>query len=227
MPYVDGVYTPFHNFQEEYSQGQKQIRADYMDDQFNDLATVLSGFFTDVEDIRESCSESADSAARDSASINAKVNTAYQQIDSKVSDATTFIQSQVDTVISDAQDYAESAAQSIVNDCVRITGDNTVLVDGNTISVSNGTCFTKTISQDTTFTFDSTNIGSGKCACFSMILTNGGNYTVSWPSSVKWEDGKVPELTKNGIDVLVFLTPNGGTNWYGTQPVIDAYTRDI
>ena len=54
---------------------------------------------------------------------------------------------------------------------------------------------------------------------FNLILKNGGSKTVTWPSSVKWADSEVPDLTQSGIDVLTFLTPDGGTTWYGTVAI--------
>lgn len=90
----------------------------------------------------------------------------------------------------------------------------TAALSGTAINLSNGNVFTKTISASTTFTI--TGVSSGKAATFNLILTNGGSYTVTWPGSVKWTDGTAPDLTASGKDVLTFLTPDGGTTWYGT-----------
>jgi hypothetical protein len=32
----------------------------------------------------------------------------------------------------------------------------------------------------------------------------------------------VPELTASGVDILTFITVNGGTTWYGTPSIINA-----
>lgn len=101
--------------------------------------------------------------------------------------------------------------------CNQMTCTTTAL-SGTAITVTNGACFTKTISAATTFTFS----GATGCMTFSLILTNGGAYTVTWPSTVKWAGGSAPTLTASGIDVLTFLTPNGGTNWYGVASSIGA-----
>lgn len=87
-------------------------------------------------------------------------------------------------------------------------------LSGSAVSFADGCVFTKTISANTTLTF--TGVPSGKAATFNLILTNGGAYTVTWPASVKWTDGTAPDLTASGTDVLTFLTPDGGTTWYGT-----------
>lgn len=88
------------------------------------------------------------------------------------------------------------------------------------IDLSQGVVFTKTITANTTFTI--TNVPTGVAATFNLILTNGGSKTITWPSSVKWTDGTAPDLTASGVDVLTFLTPDGGTTWYGTVALTGA-----
>lgn len=59
---------------------------------------------------------------------------------------------------------------------------------------------------------------SGTAFSFTLKFNaNGTAYSVTWPGSVKWPGGTAPTLTStNGkSDVLVFLTTDGGTNWYG------------
>ena len=85
------------------------------------------------------------------------------------------------------------------------------------IDVSLGSCFTKTITAATTFAF--TGVPSNATARFSLVLTNGGSQTVTWPSSVKWSGGANPELAASGVDVFTFLTADGGTTWYGVHSV--------
>jgi hypothetical protein len=85
------------------------------------------------------------------------------------------------------------------------------------INLANGNVFTKTISADTTFTI--TGVPTGKAATFSLVLTNGGAYAITWPASVKWPNGSVPTLATTGVDLLTFLTPDGGTTWYGLLSV--------
>lgn len=85
------------------------------------------------------------------------------------------------------------------------------------IDVSLGSCFTKTITAATTFVF--TGVPSNATARFSLVLTNGGSQTVTWPSSVKWSGGANPELAASGVDVFTFLTVDGGTTWYGAHSV--------
>lgn len=93
-------------------------------------------------------------------------------------------------------------------------------LSGTSIDVSTAAVFSKTISADTTFTV--TGAPTGKAATFSLILTNGGAYTVTWPSSVKWAGGTPPTLTASGVDVLTFLSGDGGTTWYGVASSVGA-----
>lgn len=93
----------------------------------------------------------------------------------------------------------------------------TSAVSASEINLANGTVFTKTISANTTFTI--TGVPSGTACSFSLLLTNGGAYAVAWPASVKWAGGNVPTLTESGVDLLTFLTPDGGTTWYGVLSV--------
>ena len=93
----------------------------------------------------------------------------------------------------------------------------TVAVNAMDIRPVDGAVFTKTVTANTTFTISGT--PSNVAACFTLILTNGGSHTVTWPSSVKWTEGTPPELIAAGIDVITFITPNGGTTWYGCHSV--------
>lgn len=92
-----------------------------------------------------------------------------------------------------------------------------VALSESTIDVSLGYCFTKTITAATTFVF--TGVPSNAAARFSLVLTNGGSQTVTWPSSVKWSGGANPALAASGVDVFTFFTADGGTTWYGVHSV--------
>ena len=85
---------------------------------------------------------------------------------------------------------------------------------GNSVS---GTVDTGT----TTFTFSNPTASDELCM-FSLILTNGGSQTVNFPSSVDWEGGTAPTLTASGVDILVFLTIDGGTIWHGQAFSLDS-----
>lgn len=96
----------------------------------------------------------------------------------------------------------------------------TVAMAAADVDLSAGDVFTVTISAATTLTFS--NVPAGKAATFNLIITNGGAATVTWPTSVKWASGTAPTLTESGVDVLTFLTPDGGVTWYGTVAITAA-----
>jgi hypothetical protein len=89
-----------------------------------------------------------------------------------------------------------------------------VAMGANDVDLSAGNVFSKTISGATTLTF-SNPPASGKAGGFSLILTNGGSATVTWPGAVDWAAATPPTLTAAGVDVLTFTTIDGGTIWYG------------
>lgn len=86
------------------------------------------------------------------------------------------------------------------------------------LDCSQATCFIKTVTANISFTF--TNVPEDAACCVTLILKNGGNYTVQWPSGVKWTENTAPVLTSNGTDVLTFITGTGGNVWYGTTTCI-------
>lgn len=78
--------------------------------------------------------------------------------------------------------------------------------------------FLLTLTGNCTFTFTNPPSTSGG---FTLILKQDatGGRTVTWPASVKWPYGAAPTLTgtANSVDAFVFMTPDGGTTWYGFQ----------
>jgi len=100
------------------------------------------------------------------------------------------------------KDYAETAVAMAAND----------------VDLTLGNVQTKTISGSQTLTFSSPP-ASGSAGSFTLILTNGGSATVTWPTSVDWPAATAPTLTAAGVDVLFFTTIDGGTIWYGTAVV--------
>lgn len=74
--------------------------------------------------------------------------------------------------------------------------------------------FSKTITTGTTFTVS--NIPAmGKGVAFVLDITNGGAYTITWWSGIKWPSGAAPTLTASGRDSIGFKTYDGGTTWDG------------
>lgn len=62
---------------------------------------------------------------------------------------------------------------------------------------------------------------SGTAGSLTLIVTNGGSQTVTWPAAVDWAGGSAPTLTTSGVDVLTFITTDGGTTWFGFAAGLD------
>lgn len=85
---------------------------------------------------------------------------------------------------------------------------------GNSINLSQGNVFTKTVNATTTFTI-SDFLPQGASNSFILELTNGGSKTITWFSGVKWSEGIAPILTSAGVDILGFYSYDGGVTWRG------------
>lgn len=90
-----------------------------------------------------------------------------------------------------------------------------------TIDLTAGNFVSATVAGATTFTFSNPLASPNACG-FVLELTNGGSATVTWPASVRWPGGTAPTLTASGVDVLVFITDDGGTNWRGLASMLDS-----
>ena len=92
---------------------------------------------------------------------------------------------------------------------------------GSTVDINNetGNVFALTTNQNTTFTF-SNPPASGTAYGFTLKLTAGGTHTITYPGSVDFAGGTAPDAPASGeTDVLVFITVDGGTNWYGALAI--------
>jgi hypothetical protein len=90
-----------------------------------------------------------------------------------------------------------------------------------TINLLNGNFFSATVAGITTWTFSNPLASPNACG-FVIELTNAGAYAITWPAAVKWPGGTAPTLTTSGVDVLVFITDDGGTNWRGLASMLDS-----
>ena len=105
----------------------------------------------------------------------------------------------------------------------------TVSAHGNTstaetVDLENGNVHTATLDANCTFTF-SNPPASGTAGSFTLILTQDGtgSRTATWPGSVDWAGATAPTLSTgaNDVDVLTFLTTDGGTTWLGFAAGLD------
>ncbi|MGE5309544.1 MAG: hypothetical protein ACM3JF_00510 [Sphaerimonospora mesophila] len=88
-----------------------------------------------------------------------------------------------------------------------------------TLNLANGNVFNVTLNvATTTFTFSGAT--SGKACSFAIYLKQNatGNRAVTWPASAKWAGGTAPTISTaaNAVDIVVFESIDGGTNWYGS-----------
>ena len=88
-----------------------------------------------------------------------------------------------------------------------------------TVNLQDGTNFSHTLTENTTFTF-SNPASSGKSSSFTLKLvqdSGASGFTVTWPTAVDWPAGTAPTLTAtaSAVDYFVFITHDGGTTWYG------------
>ena len=92
------------------------------------------------------------------------------------------------------------------------------------IDVALGNNVTATVDTGTTtFTFSNPTASDELCG-FTLFLTNGGSQTVNWPATVDFPGGTAPTLTASGVDILVFVTTDGGTIWHGMASSLDSKT---
>ena len=87
-----------------------------------------------------------------------------------------------------------------------------------TIDCSLGNSFSKNVTADFTLSFS--NVPASGNACIVVLkLYDAGDYTITFPSEVKWADATAPTFTSDGVDTVVFYTIDGGDNWYANASV--------
>lgn len=93
-------------------------------------------------------------------------------------------------------------------------------VAASAINCSLGNYFTKTATGALTWTV--TNVPASGAFVFLLELTNGGTGTQTWMSGIKWPSGTAPSLTASGVDLLGFITDDGGATWRGVALMLDS-----
>lgn len=86
-----------------------------------------------------------------------------------------------------------------------------------TINLRDGNVFEHDLTENVTYTF-SNPAASGRASCFILKVIQGATArTITWPSSVDWNEATAPTLstTDNAVDVFGFFTIDGGTTYYG------------
>ena len=91
----------------------------------------------------------------------------------------------------------------------------TLATSSNTVNVALANYFISTPAGTSTWIF--TGAPVSRDSSFVLQLANGGSYTITWPSSVRWPANTAPTLSTNGVDILIFSTVNTGTTWRGSS----------
>lgn len=86
-----------------------------------------------------------------------------------------------------------------------------------TIDLVNGNNHRLVLDNSCTLTFTGATNGQGCSFTLILIQDAVGGRTVTWPASVKWSLATPPSLSTgaNDVDILTFMTIDGGTTWYG------------
>jgi len=72
--------------------------------------------------------------------------------------------------------------------------------------------FTLTVTQATTIAIAIT--AQQLSTQFTLLVTNGGAFAVTWPGTFVWSGGTPPNLQVAGTDVIVGWSPDNGAHWY-------------
>jgi len=91
----------------------------------------------------------------------------------------------------------------------------TVSASGGSIDLSLGNVFVHSPSGNRTYSI--TNAVAGQAHSFTLIINMGSTVrTLTFPASVKWQGGEIPDMTTaNKTYVLTFMTVDGGATWLG------------
>ena len=95
-----------------------------------------------------------------------------------------------------------------------------ITVAANNVDCSLGNYFIRTTTGAISWTVS--NVPTTGAYTFLLELTNGGSNTQTWYTGTKWPGGTAPTLTASGVDVLGFITDDGGTNWRGVLLMKDS-----
>jgi hypothetical protein len=126
------------------------------------------------------------------------------------------------TVIDNSRNLTNIAAATLSGTLTTVKIAETLVAVGNsgtaaTLNLASGTVFTVTLNGNATLTVSNPT----GAAAFTVILLNDGTAgrTVAFAGgSFKFPGGAATltrTTTANAIDIWVFMSPDGGTTWYG------------
>ena len=95
----------------------------------------------------------------------------------------------------------------------------TSTTNATTVDCEAGNTFSHVLTENTTFTFSNPPAtGTAYTMTIEVVQDAGASgYIITWPTSVDFPAATAPTLTAtaSAVDVFVFTTRDGGTNWYG------------
>lgn len=97
------------------------------------------------------------------------------------------------------------AVQTVQNVVEKVQNLNNI-TGAVTINPSAGNIIKATVTGAVTFTLNASETG---CRVLTLMLTNAGAYTITWPATVKWPGGDAPTFEATGTS-LVNLVVHGG-----------------
>ena len=102
-----------------------------------------------------------------------------------------------------------------VDQLKEITTDLGNATGNQTLNLSLGNIFKATLTGSGTWTI--TNPAAvGKASTFTLFLTNGGAFVITWAVAPKWPGGMSPTFTTAGLDIITMTTLDEGTTWYAS-----------
>jgi hypothetical protein len=105
------------------------------------------------------------------------------------------------------KDFAETSTTPAVS-------SNTLTLD-----LQTGNVFEVVLTQNVTSVIFANPPAAGRLGSCTLILKQDGTggRTLTWPSSARWPGGTPPAISSsaNAIDILAFVTRDGGATWYG------------
>ena len=122
--------------------------------------------------------------------------------------------------LSGAVDAGEQIiSQAIFKDVGETLATNGTSGSAATISLADGNFHKVTMTANCTFTFSNVTATANTAASFTLFLVQDGTGSriATWPGTVDWAAATAPTLTTTAaaVDVLTFITLDGGTVWNG------------
>jgi hypothetical protein len=106
-----------------------------------------------------------------------------------------------------------------IRDFSETTAAPAVIGGSLTLDLEAASVFDATLTEDVTTLVLANAPAANKAGSVTLILKQDaiGGRTVTWPEAVRWPGGLPPvtSAAANAVDVLTFVTVDGGASWYG------------